>query len=117
MGPKKLSTNLKYQLLEHIAGQAAKNIGQEKRFRDTDIALVDWTTVETVVKSQAINTRWWTTKFVTGFCMTGIRMTYQKQQLTADCPRCGTPQEDTTHILQCPQLESQRLWDIALLNL
>jgi len=73
--------------------------------------------IEKVVKSQTINTRQWTTKFVTGFCTTGSRMAYQKQRPTADCPCCGKPQEDKTHILQCPQQESQCLWDVALLDL
>jgi len=35
----------------------------------------------------------------------------------ADCPCCGYPQEDTAHILQCPQQESQHLWDATILEL
>jgi len=92
-------------------------LGRKKRFWDIDITLVDWTTIEKVVKSQTINTQWWTTKFVMELCVTSSRMAYQKQRPMADCPCCGTPQEDTTHILQCPQQESQCLWDIALLEL
>jgi len=49
--------------------------------------------------------------------MTGSRMVYHKHRPTADCPCCSKPQEDTTHILKCPQQESQHLRDIALLEL
>jgi len=70
-----------------------------------------------VITSQTINMRQWTTKFATGFCATGCRMAYNKQRNTADCPWCGYLQETTVHILQCPNLEAQRLWDSAILQL
>jgi len=35
----------------------------------------------------------------------------------ADCPQCRCPQETTSHILQCPQPESQSLWDGTILEL
>jgi len=40
-GAKKLSTNLKYQLLEHIAGQAVGKYWAGKKFQDINIHLVD----------------------------------------------------------------------------
>jgi len=89
----------------------------KKQFQDINITLVDWTMIKKVIKSQTIYMQRWTTKFVMGFCAAGSRMVYQKQRPTADCPCCGKPQEDTTHILQCPQQESQCLWDITLLEL
>jgi len=51
LGAKKVSTNLKYQLLEHIAGQAAKNIGLKKWFWDINIKQVNWVMIEKVIKS------------------------------------------------------------------
>jgi len=71
--------------------------------------------IKTVLK-QMINTRQWTTKYVTGFCATGSRIAYNKQWPTADCLRYSHPQE-TSHILQCPHPETQSLWDSALLQL
>jgi len=44
-------------------------------------------------------------------------MAYNKQRNMADCPRCGYLQETTAHILQCPNLEAQRLWDSVILQL
>jgi len=64
-----------------------------------------------------ISTQWWTTKFATRFCATGSQMVYHKCRPTAECPHCSYPLEDTTHILQCPQQESQHLWDAAILEL
>ncbi len=93
-----------------------KYTGQEKCFQDMDIQLMDWIMIEMVIKSQMINMRWWTTKFVTSFCATGNRMAHNKQWPTADCPRCSYPQETTSHtIIQCPQQEVQSLWDNTIL--
>jgi len=72
MENKKMSTNLKYQLLEHTAGQVAQTYWAGKKcFRDSNIQQVDWTAIEMVITSKTINMRQWTTKFATGFCATG----------------------------------------------
>jgi len=56
VGAKKLSTDLKYQLLDHIAGQAARKYwAGKKQFRDINTQLVDWLTIEKVIKSQMIS--------------------------------------------------------------
>jgi len=64
-----------------------------------------------------INMCRWTTKFITGFCITGCRMVKIKQRHTADCPCCGHPNKDTSHILQHPHPDAQLLWDMAILQL
>jgi len=118
LGKRKISTNLKRKLLDHTAGQAAKAYWAGKTcFRDIDIDLVDWQTIANVVQGQTISMRRWTSKFTTGFCATGRRMIQLKKRATADCPRCGSPNEDTDHILQCPEVESQQLWDSAIQQL
>jgi len=40
-----------------------------------------------------------------------------KKRQTADCPQCGHPNEDTDHIIQCPNKESQTLWDSTIKHL
>jgi len=118
LGPKKISTNLKYHLLDHTAGQAAHDYWAGKaRFWGLDINLVDWDTIEKVVAGQTITMRRWMTKFTTGFCATGCCMRQTKLRQMADCPRCGHPNEDTNHILQCPHPDAQLLWDMAILQL
>ena len=118
LGKTKISTNLKHKLLDHTAGKAAKAYWSGKTcFRDIDVNLVDWKTIAKVVQGQTISMRRWTAKFTTGFCAMGLRMTQMKKWPTADCPRCGQPNEDTDHILQCPNIESQKLWDSAVQQL
>jgi len=53
---KKISTNLKYKLLDHMAGKAAKVYWSRKTcFRDIDINLMDWKTIAKVVQGQTIS--------------------------------------------------------------
>jgi len=75
LGPKKISTNLKYQLLDDMADQAARDYWAGKtRFRGLDTKLVDWETIKKVISGKTITMWQWTTKFTTGFCMTGCCM-------------------------------------------
>jgi len=116
-GPKKISTNLKYHLLDHMAGKAAKVYWAMKTcFWDIDINLVGWNMIEKVTQSQPISMQWWTTKFTTGLCTMGHQMFQTKQWPTADFPHWGHPNEDTNHILQCAHLDSQLLWDSTILQ-
>jgi len=118
LGLKKISTNLKYHLLDHMAGKAAKDYWAGKTcFWDVNINLVDWAIIKKVVQSQTINMHRWTTKFITGFCATGCQMVKTKLWPTVACPCCGHPNKDTGHILQCPHLDVQLLWDTAILQL
>jgi len=118
LGPKKISTNLKYHLLDHTPSQAAHAYWTGKaRFWGININLVDWDTIEKVISGQTITMCRWTTKFTTGFCTTDCRMVKIKLQQMADCPCCGYPNEDTSHILQCPHPDRQLLWDTAILQL
>jgi len=55
---KKISTNLKNHLLDHIVGKAAKEYWAGKTcFHNIDVNLVDWNTIKKVVKSRMISMR------------------------------------------------------------
>jgi len=47
----------------------------------------------------------------------GTQMVKTKLLPTVDCPCCGHPNKDTGHILQCPHLDVQLLWDLTILQL
>ena len=49
------------------------------------------------------------TKWISGDTATGTVMVRRKQRLSAQCPLCSYPQEDTRHILQCPSTSTQSL--------
>jgi len=116
-GKQKAEHQPKIQTNQPYCRARGQNIlGRKKQFWGININQVDWTTIEMVITGQMINMRRWTTKFVTSFCATGSRMAHTTQCPTTDCPWCGYPQETTSHILQCPQPESQNLWDTTILH-
>jgi len=72
--------NLKYHLLDRMAGKAAKAYWARKTcLCDIDVNLVDWSTIGKVVQSQMIRMHRWTTKFITSFCATGHLMVQMKK--------------------------------------
>jgi len=97
LGPKKISTNLKYHLLDHMARKAAKAYWAGKTcFWDIDINLVDWSTIGKVVQSQTISMHRWTTKFITRFCTTGCWMVQIKNGQLPIAPAVATPMKTPT---------------------
>jgi len=115
---KKVSTTVKSQLLEHTCGQAAQNYWSNKtRFNGMDTKSIDWTAIHKVVTGMTIKQRWWTTKFVTRFCMTGQRMHQWGKRETATCPHCKHETETMVHILQCLHPGVQTISDSCIKDL
>jgi len=105
LGQYKISLHVKWHLLKHICGQAARKYWKWKnRFLCTDPNNVDWDSIEAVMVAMTISQKWWTSKFVTGFCAIGEKMTQTRQWESAAFPQCGYKFKTTAHILQCPQL-------------
>ena len=41
-------------------------------------------------------------------------MKIRKQRLVSNCPRCGAPNETSTHILKCESKTAKATWDKSL---
>lgn len=62
--------------------------------------------------------RFWV-KFSTGFLGTGKKLWQRGYQDHTTCPRCGQPNEDNIHVLQCTQAQATAKWNghVASLSL
>ena len=111
--------NLKSFLRESIEGGKAVEywITKRKRFNTTNFFRVDWEANKDAMESVSVTRRHWVTKFQSGICGTGRMMKIWKQRVIDNCPRCGSNNETTTHILQCPCKSAQEVWDQSLLTL
>jgi len=106
----KVSTAVKIQLLEHTSGLAAKDYWANKmRFHGMEIKSIGWTVIQLVVMAMTIKQCRWTTKFTTGFCMTGKMMHRWGKWTLAACPCCEHKTETTAHILQCAHPGAQSI--------
>jgi len=92
-----------------------KILEQKNWFQHTDPALVDWDSIEAAMGGMTITQKWWTSKFVTGFCAMGKKMMQTRQRELSACPSAAM--NLTAHILQCPQQSLQSRWDSDIKNL
>ena len=90
---------------------------RRKRFIEDSFLQVDWDANKAAMAATPLARRHWVTKFESGCCGTGRMMKMWKKRVIDNCPRCGKPNETTTHILQCQCDSAQRVWEGALLSL
>ena len=103
-------------LRENIKAEDAFNdwVNQKKRFTKSGFLDVDWNANKIAMKSLTNSRRQWVTKFESGICGTGRMMKLWKQRVIDNCPRCGAPNENTTHVLQCISDSTSVIWENSL---
>ena len=106
-------------LRESIEGGKAADywVINKSRFTKESFFLVDWEANKKAMKSVKLSRRNWVTKFESGFCGTGRMLKIWKQRVIDNCPRCGAPNETTTHILQCTSESAQSTGKEAVIQL
>merc|ERR1711954_92293 len=92
-------------------------VNQKERFTKLGFLGVDWNTNKLAMKSVTNTRRKWVTKFESGTCGTGRMMKLWKQRVIDNCPRCGSPNETTTHVLQCKSESATATWENSLAEL
>ena len=61
--------------------------------------------------------RTWLTKYVGRHNPTGRQMLCRKYWADSGCPRCNEPDEDSRHVIMCPQREATELREDIILNI
>ena len=69
------------------------------------------------MKSVCSSKRHWVTKFQAGICRTGRMMKWWNQRVIGNCPRCGAPDETTTHVLRCRCGSTEEIWGPSKISL
>jgi hypothetical protein len=59
----------------------------------------------------------WLSKWLMGFCGTGIMLQRYGHQTHSNCPRCGIPGESVEHIIQCQEKGAKDLWTSSIKQL
>ena len=106
-------------LRDNIQADEAYNywVNQKERFTKLGFLGVDWNANKLAMKSATNTRRKWVTKFESGTCGTGRMMKLWKQRVIDNCPRCGSPNETTTHVLQCKSESATATWESSLAEL
>ena len=73
--------------------------------------IVDWDLRKISNKNSTYSHNRWLSKFCTGFCGTGKMLELYKYQKHSKCPRCNTNNDNTAHVIQCPNEQACIEWD------
>jgi len=75
---------------------------------------IDWESIGRAMQEIPVNQHRWVAKYVSGHFATGKNMCRWQFQSSSQCLRCGDPQEDKHHILNCHAPEARELWEKSL---
>ena len=82
-----------------------------------DFKAVNWVATKKAIKSLPMGKRRFVHKFATGHCAVGRMMLIRKEWKHSRCPGCGTDNETTTHVIQCPSVRARTQWLKSLASL
>eukprot|EP00956_Cyclotella_meneghiniana_P029937 scaffold74185_cov36-Cyclotella_meneghiniana.AAC.1 len=63
---------------------------------------VDWEARDQALKSKPDMFKTWLAKQTSTFCATGLNMVRSFDSEMSECPNCGAPDEQASHLLHCP---------------
>ena len=107
-GECKITSNVKKTVTHHIHGRALRHhYVRTGKLAVQAINLINWKASEKANKNLSDADSIWLTKFVSKSTATGKMMKRCNQWNHSKCPRCETPDEDTLHVIMCPDDEAR----------
>jgi hypothetical protein len=99
----------------HCVGTAAKVYWANKQGGIGEVSPdeVDWDSLGIAMQETDSERRRWITKHTTGWCGVNKNMVRWKFAVIHNCPRCGRPQEDASHVWTCPSQSARKVWEAA----
>eukprot|EP00978_Attheya_sp_CCMP212_P037712 scaffold180512_cov44-Attheya_sp.AAC.1 len=85
---------------------------EHKQIHPTLMQSMNWQACKGAARLLGVGLRFWKTKHVTGIFANGEWMHRWKFWTHSNCPRCGQPDKDAYHIIQCPEVTP--LWTKAI---
>ena len=118
IGGNKICHSLRTQILDHINGTVAREWWLEKKTIPAGASsLVDWEVGAVALQQSKHGRRHWAVKHSSGFCGVGKMMALWKKWPSANCPRCGIPNETAAHVWTCSGGGANFVWETALTRL
>ena len=113
-----LYTRLKSNLYDVCHGKPLRaHIMKRKGYTETTFANIDWDAVQQASKTLSTTEKMWLTKHVGRYNPTGRQMLRRKYWSDSKCPRCDEPDEDSNHVVMCPQAEATTLREDLLVTM
>ena len=110
-GETKVTGNVRKSVINHIHGRALKHFYvRSGKITTEGINIINWNAMGKAMKKLSQTDATWTTKFVSKFTATGRMMHRWNKWSHSRCPRCNHDNEDTYHVITCPNEEAQDLY-------
>jgi hypothetical protein len=107
----RVSCQLQKSLQKLLQGLKAREYWKKKKSLSNYYERqIDWKLLKKSHNSMDIHRHRWLSKWLTGFCGTGIMLLRYRHQTHSDCPRCGISGESASHIIQCQEQGAKSLW-------
>ena len=114
----KISSHLKKTLYSKLTEKPTREYWIKKmKIPPTAAPSTDWKSLSTAFQSLPTPRKTEIVKWNSEFCGTGKNLHRWQEQSHSNCPTCGAPNEDTTHILQCPHPTAKQQWENSLNSL
>ena len=78
---------------------------------------IDWEAAGIALQQSSTAKQIYVIKNATGHSAVGKNMTRRKERIHDQCPRCGEPGEDETHVVKCQHPDATQLWNTQLKHL
>ena len=112
---RKLSRFHKPYLYEEIYGKILKDHWAERHSIGlSEMELIDWKANKKAMGQESHGKRRWLCKHLSGHCAVGRQLKRRHWQKHSNCPRCNAEDENTKHVLQCPDVRADNKWRTAL---
>ena len=87
----------------------AQHIKKKRGYSEQVFNDIDWNAIESAGKSLSVTERTWLTKHVGKYNSTGRNLLRRKYWSDSKCPRCNSADEDSSHVISCPQQDAREL--------
>ena len=89
---------------------------KKEKFSKNVVNLINWQVIDHAGSSLPHSKQTWLTKHVSRCNATGRQMLRQKEWEDSKCPRCGTTDKDSNHIVTCPCKKAMEKFDDLILD-
>ena len=106
-------------LYQEICGQLTKQHWAKRHHILPEVLHqgIDWAALGKAMAREPHGKHRWLTKHCAGHNGCGRYLLRRKHQTHDRCPRCDSPDENPTHVLQCMALPAKTLWTEAITDL
>ena len=115
---KKITSSFRASLYNELTNPQTKTYWLHKlHIPEAFSSTISWDAISSAFGTLPTTKQIETVKWTSDFCGTGKNLQRWKEQSHSSCPICGSPGEDTHHIITCPHPTATKQWESNMQHL